>query len=40
MLPGSMNDQQMMRIQQAYGMQMGGDLRKNAMNNRGAFNQP
>ena len=37
-MPGNLNDQQMMRMQQAYGMQMNGDLRKNAMNNRGGFN--
>lgn len=40
MMPGSLNEQQqMLRMQQAYGMQMNGDLRKNAMNNRGGFNQ-
>ena len=39
MMPG-MDNQQMMRMQQVYGMQMNGDLRKNAMNNRGAYNQP
>ena len=38
MMPGMDNQQQMMRMQQAYGMQMNGDLRKNAMtNNRGGF---
>lgn len=38
-MPGNLNDpQQMMRMQQAYGMQMNGDLRKNAMNNQRGFN--
>lgn len=40
MMPGSLNEQQqMLRMQQAYGMHMNGDLRKNAMNNRGGFSQ-
>ena len=37
-MPGNLNDQQQMMRMQAYNMQMNGDLRKNAMNNRGAFN--
>lgn len=42
MMPGGLDGQQMMRMQHAaaYGMQMNGDLRKNAINNRGGFNQP
>ena len=35
----NLSEQQMMRMQQMYGMGMNGDLRKNAMNNRGGFQQ-